>query len=123
MIGIRGTGVATSGYLTSLLNFEYPVKYQIVLRGCFLYFFYSHAIGILGSNSISEFADTIPGGKEQGDGEGRRVRGEGAREGGGEAGEEGGRAPPGCRGRARGGRRAAERERSMLGQAEDDSYS
>ena len=70
--------------------------------------------------SNSECANSIPGGREQGDGEERRVRGEGAREGGGDAGEEGGTAPPGCRGRARGGRRAAERERSRRGQAEDD---
>ena len=73
--------------------------------------------------SNSECANSIPGGREQGDGEERRVHGEGAREGGGDAGEEDGRAPPGSRGRARGGRRAAGRERSMLGQAEDDSYS
>ena len=94
-----------------------------------------------GSIQISESANSIPGGKDLGGGErrvrgeglrgegvrgeevrGEGVRGEGAREGGRDAGEDG-TAPPVCRERARDGRRAAEREQSKRGQAEDGSYS
>ena len=70
----------------------------------------------ISSNWISECARSIPGGRELDDGE-RRDCDEAARGDGGDAGEEGGRAPPVCRGQARGDRKAAGRGRSKRGQA------